>query len=198
MDRVTFSTILREAIVAAVAAFRANHPSEAPYAFALIGGQSANYLGYAVATDAGLLRTVAHYENLGYRYQAWEWERFDNREQLAIWLRWANPDDGWYYEDFPERLDKAREQLLEAAPFVDDIAYEEFCTDVLATLQDLPAWQHQANDCNLVVGFTWGEDPRDFLRTATRCNPYRKVIQFWTEHWQADELDRRIKTPSHP
>jgi hypothetical protein len=65
-------------------------------------------------------------------------------------------------------------QLVEARAFGEGAEeFEQFCTDVLASLQKETAWQPWSG-C-VVVGFTYGEDPRDFHRTATRANPYPLV-----------------------
>lgn len=198
MDGPKFAEALRYAIVGGWQQFRQQYAAETPYAFVLIGGQSANYLGYAVATEEGLRRVAAEYDRRGYRYQGWDWEEFDNCAKLTLWLRWANPDDGWHYGDFPERF-RVQSQLDESVAsgvFGDDAGeFEELCTNVLASLQNLPAWQEQVVGGRVVVGFTYGEDPRDFLRTATRANPYPMVRQLWTEYRQADELASRIKSP---
>src|SRR5690349_5959474 len=119
MIRLSFGDSLRQAILAALHEFARLHQSETPYAFALVAGQAGNYLGYAVATEQGLLRVATEYERRGYRYQGNDREQFDNREKLAIWLRWANPDDGWTYGDFPERFEVQRvlHQLRESGEF---------------------------------------------------------------------------------
>src|SRR5262245_21921556 len=114
-----FAEILREAILTAMGEFRRQHPSETPYAFALVGGSAEDWLGYAVATEQGLVRVGSEYDRRGYRYQAQDWEQFDNREKLATWLRWANPDDGWMYGELSERfgVPAAMRQLLDAGEF---------------------------------------------------------------------------------
>jgi hypothetical protein len=163
-----------------------------------VGGQGSDYLIYALATEEGLRRVAAEYDRLGYRYQGEDWEEFDNREKLALWLRWANPDDGWHFGDFPKRfrVQPQLEELVRSGGLGDNGKdFEEFCTEVLASLQGLPAWREQTAGGPVVVGFTYGEDPRDFLRTATRANPYPLVRRMWEEQRQADELNQRIKPP---
>ena len=242
-----FPEILRHAIIDACRRQRFARPAETPYAFALIGGQCANYLGYAVATEQGLKDVADRYHDRGWRYEGFKHERFDNREKLATFLRWANPDDGWRYDDFddsfqiqpmlqqwastsgaettdddlegsvhrpgtgsffPRRALDARHRPKTAVrqfagknvpvPFDgrERLHLEEFCTDVLASLQAFAEWQAEPSAAQLIIGFTWGEDPRDFLRTATRANPYPKVLELWSEQWQAGELARRITSPS--
>ena len=191
-----FANLLRQAMFGAWSEFIHAQPADHPYAFSLIGGQCGNYLGYAVATEEGLRRVAAEYDRRGYRYQGWEWEEFDNFEKLSIWLRWANPDDGWQYGDFPEhfKVQPALAQLIEAGTLGEDAEeFEEFCTDVLASLRNESEWQPWRG--RVAVGFTYGADCRDFLRTATRANPYPLVRKVWSEHWHAEELSRRISAP---
>jgi hypothetical protein len=152
-------------VIGALSDFRQQVPKESPYALAIILGQCGNYLGYAVATEEGLRRVAQQYAAKGYRYQAWEWEEFDNLERLGTWLRWANPDDGWHYEDFPERFEVARllASLVERRAFGEDAEeLEEFCTEALAGLQSDPDWLAVVAAYQLAVGVTSGNDPRIF------------------------------------
>lgn len=68
---------------------------------------------------------------------------------------------------------------------------EEFCTDVLLGLQSDADWLAVADE-RVVVGVTFGSDPRDFLRTATRANRYGVVRKLWAEHWRGEELSSKI------
>jgi hypothetical protein len=199
MNRSKFAETLREAILTVMNEFRQRHPSETPYAFALVADSAEGWLGYAVAIEEGLLKVASEYESRGYRYQAHDWEQIDNRARLATWLRWANPDDGWVYGDFPERFGVlvTLRWLLDSGEFGEDgDGIEEFCVGVLASLDDMPGWRERTGLTGggpVVVGFTYGEDPRDFLRTATRANPYTLVRRLWDEYWQADEIEPKIK-----
>ena len=112
MDRPDFARTLRHAIVGALAEFRRRVPDESPYAFAIILGQCGDYLGYAVATEEGLRWVAAEYAARGYRDQGCGGEERDNLERLAEWLRWANPDDGWTYGDFPDGFGIAPELAI--------------------------------------------------------------------------------------
>jgi hypothetical protein len=90
----------------------------------------------------------------------------------------------------------AMRQLLDAGEFGEDgEGFEEFCTGVLAPLNDLLGWREltRLTGAPVVVGFTYGEDPRDFLRTVTRANPYPLVRRLWGEYWQADEFNPKIQ-----
>jgi len=197
ITREQFAQCLQQAVVGAFQEFRDTNPFESPYAFAIILGQVGNYLGYASATEEGLRRTALEYQRLGYRYQSWAHEECDQLEKLAAWLRWANPDDGWRYGEFPSRfqVQPGLHALVAAAAFGEDATQlEEFCTEVLSSVTADPRWQalQQDQSRSVIVGVTAGEDPRDFLRTATRCNPYSVVEQLWAEHWQGDEFSSRI------
>ena len=102
MDRPTFSLTLRRAIADALSEHLRAAPEETPCAFAVILGQFGNSLGYAIATEEGLVRVADDYFTKGSRCQRREWEAFDDRQRLAEWLRWVNPDDGWHYGSFAE------------------------------------------------------------------------------------------------
>jgi hypothetical protein len=199
MTRAMFAETLRDAILTALIDFGEQHPSETPYAFALVGGLNEGCLGYAMATEQRLLSTAEKYDLDGYRYQSFDWEQFDNREKLATWLRWANPDDGWMYGDFSDHFEVqvALRQLLDSGEFHEDVeGFEEFCTEILYSLNELPGWRELSGVTGgkpIIVGFTDGENPRDFLRTATRANPYPFVMRLWRESWQVDEIDPKIK-----
>jgi hypothetical protein len=198
MDRSEFARVLRRAVVGALSEFRRQSAGESPYALAIILGQVGNYLGYAVATEEGLRKVASNYDAKGYGYRGWEWEKFNNLERLATWLRWANPDDGWQYGDFPDRFDVARllAALVDAEAFGKDAEeLEEFCTDVLAALQSDAEWLSAVGADRIFVGVTSGEDPREFLRTATRANPFALVRELWWEYQRGEELSRKILPP---
>jgi hypothetical protein len=199
LDRSEFAQVLQRAVVAALSEFRRQSPGECPYALAIILGQAGNYLGYTVATEEGLRRVASKYAAAGYCYQGWEWEEFDNLERLAVWLRWANPDDGWRYGDFAARFGVTRQlaALVENGAFGEDAEeLEEFCTEALAALQHDLEWLSVVAADQVVVGVTFGSDPRDFLRTATRANSYSLVRQVWAEYCRCEELSNKIRPPA--
>jgi len=199
LDCSEFARILQRAVVSGLAEFRRQRPDESPYALAIILGQVGNYLGFAVATEEGLQRVASNYADDGYRYQGWNGENSDNLEYLANWLRWANPDDGWHYCDFPDCFGIAAllADLVKNGAFGEDAEeLEGFCIEVLAALQADPEWASVVADNKVVVGVTFGSDPRDFLRSATRANEYRLVRQLWAEHWRGEELSNKIPPPS--
>ncbi|WP_165068841.1 DUF4303 domain-containing protein [Paludisphaera rhizosphaerae] len=196
MDRSTFAQTLQRAIVEEFRDFRQRYPDETPYAFALILGQVGNWLGYSVATEQGLRRVAADYYVKGYRYQGHAWEAFDDLEKLSAWLRWANPDDGWLLGEFPDSsgVAGALAFLVESGAFGEDAEeLEELCTDVLAALQTDADWYSVTSGGRVIVGVTYGEDPRDYLRTATRANSFNAVRRLWSEQWLCEQLSARIQ-----
>lgn len=198
MDRSEFAGVLQRAVVGLLSEFRYQAPHESPYALAVIPGQSGGGLSCALATEEGLQEVAARYADLGYRYRGWEWEEFDNQERLAVWLRWANPDDGWKFVDFPDRFGIAPllAGLVGCGAFGQDAEeLEEFCTESLSALQANDDWLASSMAERIVVGVTYGEDPRDFLRTATRANSYTVVQRLWVEHMRGEELSSRISSP---
>lgn len=191
----SFSSLLRDALIDAWAGFCQSRPAESPYAFAVIIGQS-GYLGNAIATDVGLAEMVAWYVKRGYSYQGPGQETCDNPERLAAWLRWANPDDGWRLGGFDERfrVGQALYELETSGAFGEGTeGLEEFCVDVLAALAASNAWRKEPPACQVVLGATYGEDPRDFLRTATRCNPYPLVKKLWAQYAEAEHLSHHVR-----
>ena len=199
MDRPAFAKALQDAVVRALDEFRSTTQGQTPYAFALMPGQVANYLGYAVGTEERLREVAAEYAGKGYRYRGAEWEQFDNCEQLATWLRWANPDDGWHYRNFPDSsgITNALASLVECGAFGEDAeGLEEFCTETLVSIRSDPAWLRIASGDGIIVGVTSGESPRDYLRTATRANSFEAVRQLWAEYWLGEELSGQIERPS--
>lgn len=195
MERSTFATALQEAVVNALIDFRRQVQGEHPYALSIILGQCGNYLGYAIATEEGLRKVAVRYASRGYRYQGHHGEQFDNLEQIAAWLRWANPDDGWHHLEFPEHVGIAPmlADLVTTGALGEDAAdLEEFCTEVLAELQFDSHWlAATASEC-VVLGVTSGNDPRDFLLTATRANRFSVVRQLWAEYWRGEDLSDAI------
>lgn len=202
MDRAALAQRLRDSVIAAVQSIRYERPAEHPYAFALVGGQAGNYVGFAVATEEGLRETAIKYGERGYRYEGWEWEHADNVERLSVWLPWASPDDGWHYGDFDdsESLCHALRELFARGVLRDDDgSFEAFCADeVLQPLSRDPHWTRDPLSATLTLGFTYADDPRHFLRSATRANPYPRVLDLWRQHWRAEEIDHRIKRRSTP
>jgi hypothetical protein len=194
-DRSTLARRLRTSIVEALRRFRQDRPDDHPYAFALIGGQGGDYVGFAVATEQDLLRTARSYAADGYRCnRAFAWAPAEEIERLATWLRWANPDDGWTYGDFDDAGDLSVDltRLCGDAERPED-ELESFCVDeVLVPLVNDPTWAGGRVLGSLTFGFTTGEDPQQFLRSATRVNAYPRVRDLWRQFEQAEELGRRV------
>lgn len=197
MNRTEFATLLRTSLIEELRSFRERNPGETPYALALLPGQCGDGLDYAIATEEGLQRVAAKYYEMGYRYRKrWRWEAADSLEKLVEYLRWANPDDGWHYGDFDARprVMKSFQRLVAQGKFGEEASeLEEFCTEVLASLQDDPAWQSLASDHPVIVGVTWGSNPRDFLLTATRANRFAAAQALWGEFWRGEEVGARIQ-----
>jgi hypothetical protein len=199
MDRGAFADELHLQIVADLRRFRDAHPDETPYGYGLLGGQpGAPYLASVVATEEGLRRVAAKYVERGYRYKGFMEERPATARELAALLRWANPADGWYEWGLPDhkRIQQALVALIDSGGLGErGDEFEEFCMDVLGSLQTVPEWRAEMARGPVIVGFTYGSDRRDFLRTATRANPYSLVQRLWREEWKASELRPRLMAP---
>lgn len=192
-----FARVLRRAVVAALAGQRREVPDESPYALALIRCQVEDYLGYAIATEEGLHRVAARYEAKGYRSPG---EPAGQMDRLRAWLRWANPDDGWRYGDFPDESGVAGDlkRLVRAEAFgpeADDL--EAFCVDALAALRADPEWLAAAAGLPRppIVGVTLGVDPEDFLRTACEANDPEAVRRLRAEFQLGEQLAEKTRRP---
>ena len=84
MNRAALTQYLRDAIVTAVRAFRRERPGEQPYAFALVGGQAGNYIGFAIATEEGLGETAKRYVEWGdiSAMKVGDWEEVDHAREV--------------------------------------------------------------------------------------------------------------------
>ena len=194
MDCSEFTPILRNAIIAAVKQYCDENPTETPYGLAIIPGQLCNYLMFAIATEERLLETAGSYEASGYKYNG-TIEGKTNLEILTAWLRWANPDDGWKFGEFPAESGIADNlnAVVEEEEFADDLdEFVAYCNEVLATLWDDPDWKSLQNKGEIVVGVTWGEDPNDYVWSAEECNPKHLVDKLQEEFNQCEKLSDDI------
>jgi hypothetical protein len=199
VDRVALTNELRVQIVADLRQFRETRPHETVYAYGLLGAPSGQpWLVSVIATEEMLQRTAIRYVEHRYRYRGSMEDRPATAEELATWLRWGNPDDGWYHWGLTdnEHVQRTLIAFSETGGLGENAElFEEFCTDVLTLLQTIAEWREGVIRCPVIVGFTYGSDPRDFLRTATRANPYPLVRQLWQEQARANELGRRLLPP---
>ncbi|MBI1323436.1 DUF4303 domain-containing protein [bacterium] len=196
MEKAKFLLTLKCAIVKSFAEFRSSNPRETPYALAVIPGQTGNGVEFAVATEEGLIRVAQRYAAMGYRYRGYEATSDDNLKKLGSWLRWSNPDDGWTYgnSEWTREIHVSLASLVRRGEFGDDAEMlEEFCMDeVLISLRTDSAWSEVTSGARVVLGVTSGENPRDFLRTATRANDYESVLRLWSEFRLGEEMSELI------
>jgi hypothetical protein len=196
MKTTEFASCLQQAVRTAWRDYLKENAAHSPYAFALIEGQCGGYLLYAIASESGLNTVVAKYDKRGYRYRGKAGEEFDNHEKLAHWLRWANPDDGWAFNKFPpiSAVEKGLSAL--AGAFGEDAEkLEDFCVEVLTSIQNSESPLSRPDGEQAIVGVTRGENPSDFLRTATRCNRDAAVQRLLSEYRLGEEAGRKIKQP---
>ena len=178
-----YNVDLKNAILNELETFVKNHASDTVYGMAMVMGQLGNYLGLAFATENGLEKISTKY--LNHKTSNWQEQRlYTDIENLKTWLKWANPDDGWHYVDFSEKhcIDKYLEELTK------EISAEEINKEIEKNcIQALQNKEFEKFD--IIFGITYGEDPDDFLRTATQINTLEKVKQLWRDTKAARELD---------
>ncbi|NEO86271.1 MAG: DUF4303 domain-containing protein [Spirulina sp. SIO3F2] len=188
-----FKHLFNQSVLRSFSRFIHKHGDERPYALAISTGQTCNYLGFAVATEEKLVQTARDYAaELSYRYEAHKWENDNLQEKLQIWLRWSNPDDGWYYKDF-DNSDKLQQFLKRLSKQENcDEQLECLCIESLRLLVRETVWQELTLPFSTTIGITPGENPDDFLRTATMINDYSTTMRLWSEYHQIRELDARL------
>ena len=162
--------LLTDAIASILRQFRIDHPSDTMYAFALVAPAEGTHICCAIATEQTLDAVTQQYAKSGY-YQA---KSGGTIALLRQELRWANPDDGWYYYMF----DNDAPILNELAKAFDSNAIEMFdgateatCIQALRQLDQDGAFGTKDTRGRVTIGFTDGEDPEVFVQTATQLNP---------------------------
>ena len=161
--------MLTDAIVSILRQFKTDHPSDTMYAFALVASAEGTHICCAIATEQTLDAVAQKYAKSGYQAKSG-----DTIALLRQELRWANPDDGWYYYMF----DNNAPILNELAKAFDSNAIEMFdgtteatCIQALQQLDQDGAFGIGDTRERITVGFTDGEDPEVFVQTAAQLNP---------------------------
>jgi hypothetical protein len=90
-------------------AFRREHPTEKVYGLKFIISTDDASLIPTIATEEGLTRVAEKYARRGYTAR-----EGDTLATLRTYLRWANPDDGWYFLRGDPKLDEASKLLDDA------------------------------------------------------------------------------------
>ncbi|MBO6514817.1 MAG: DUF4303 domain-containing protein [Phycisphaerales bacterium] len=146
-----------DAMLRSLTEFKASNPTETIYAVALVQSASGRWVHCAIATEERL-ETCAQ----GYNAKS-------SLEMVKTWLRWANPDDGWFQQTF-DHFGQSN-HLLGAAidcekleAYGDDVI--ELNCRVLGRLRDEDALKD-----SVVVGLTHGDDPEAFVFYASQLNP---------------------------
>ena len=103
-------TSLKKAVLDELKIFISENPNDKCYGVAIIPGQVGNYLSVALATVSGLEKVAKEYYDPN--KQTWEEQRlYGNIENLKIWLKWFNPDDGWLYINLTDKHNELKSHL---------------------------------------------------------------------------------------
>jgi hypothetical protein len=170
--------------------FRREHPGEDLYAFALVPSPHHDGIICAFATEQGLDRVAGRYLASGSGSR-----EGDPLPLLRQWLRWANPDDGWYFygngDDPFARL--VPEYQGKGRPWTPPL-----CIEALQRLDAEGTFGAGADRERVVIGVTYGEDPEDFARFAKDSNPAAVWARMRQEMDRCWDLSRSglLTTPS--
>lgn len=196
MDRLKFSRLLQRSILAALKEFQDENPDESIYAVGIQADTEEFEVVCYLTTEEVLQEVAEQYYDEGYRY-AGGIEREMTVKWLALWLRWYGlatlPSD--VNLPYGVKIDRGFMTLLDAGEFgPDHDGVEPYLVEVLAKLAASKPWRELA-DRDIVVGLLDFEDPRVFLRTATRINDYTLVRRLWAEYEAGEAVDQDLDSP---
>lgn len=180
-------------VLSIVHQFESDHPYDQMYAFALMATAEGTWIGVAIATEQTLETVAQSYLQKGYQATTG-----NTLALLHLGLRWANPDDGWYYYDLPEPSSFLEQ--LQAAFDAHAIEYFDGSTVniCLAALQQLDG-NHTFGTGkvreNITLGFTYGEDFKDFVTFAEQLNPAAQVKRVRQELETGDTAWEQLTSP---
>ena len=180
-------------VLSIVHQFESDHPYDQMYAFALMATAEGTWIGVAIATEQTLETVAQSYLQKGYQATTG-----NTLALLHLGLRWANPDDGWYYYDLPEPSSFLEQ--LQAAFDAHAIEYFDGSTVniCLAALQQLDGNHTFGTGIvreNITLSFTYGEDPRDFVTFAEQLNPTAQIKRVRQEQEAGDTAWDQLQSP---
>jgi hypothetical protein len=183
------ASVLDRAAARVIANFRYLH-DEQIYGFAFVAPPEGTWVTCAFATEEGLTRVAADYARLGYRTR-----RRDPMPLLRSWLRRANPDDGWHWEHFSARFIRGWRRPYRAGELdLYDGSCAHICAIALRCLERRGVFGH-ADDDRVTAGFTFGDDPRDFVRYARHVNSRRVFARLRAEIRAGEAAEKLIRPP---
>ena len=158
--------LLETAITTAVDRFRAEHPDDLLYGFALSITSSSPQIQAAFATEERLSNYTKRY--------CLNRDQTLTPELLVIKrteLRWSSLDQGWLINDLTEtNLDQALAQVANHEEI------EAVCIEVLRALDQKGLFGQGESRYQVTIGVTQDQDPHRFLQRAKQLNP-EPVIQ---------------------
>jgi Domain of unknown function (DUF4303) len=158
---------LSQVVIATIDKFKTEHFNEKLYAFAFVASPEGDSVHCAFATEEGLTNIAAEYTS---RYPSIS--KDDSLETQRVSLRWLNPDDGWYYYSFGDIFDDfwSKPFAMNDLELFDE-STENICVNTLKRLDEMGLFGKDGDRNSIIVGFTYGSDPDDFLHFAKEVNP---------------------------
>lgn len=174
---------IEDAIVSAIectlADFRTVNPTEDIYGVALVRSAIGNHVHLAIATEQRLQACADNYSN--------NLELEDKRK----WLRWANPDDGWFQDTFSQ-FETASSELTAAINSGDLEEYDDRTSEILCGAIQRVIESGAAGE-GVAFGITHGEDPQEFVYWATYLNPESISQLVESQFAESQELEDAIE-----
>lgn len=190
---IELSAKLSTAVKSILENFYLEHPTDNMYAFALVAPAEGTSISCSIATEQ-TLSDIAQW----YALQGYEAKSGDTLTILRQLLRWANPDDGWYFYSFQEdepiltELNKAFDSKIIK---MFDGTTEVICIEALRQLDRDGAFGIGEIRQQITLGFTYGEDPEDFVKFAAQLNSPDTVWRTQRELKDSYDIGKNIKTP---
>jgi Domain of unknown function (DUF4303) len=179
--------------------FRRTHPQEKVYGLKFIISTDDASLIPTIATEEGLTRVAEKYARLGYSAR-----EGDTLTTLRTFLRWANPDDGWYFLRGDSKIDEAEELLHEAErnKIIRNAkqAMENLALEVLRALSEAGAFDTGEPGKEIVANLTYqDESDKQKLAWARVANTPVVFARFEQELQAARHAAfHRVRSPNRP
>jgi len=137
-----------------------------------------NHVHLAIATEQRLEQCAANYSN-----------NLDF-EAKKTWLRWANPDDGWYQDTF-SHFETASSELAASIASGDLEEFDDRISEILCAALNRVIESGTAVN-GVTYGITHGEDPQEFVYWATQLNSEEVKQQIASQFAESQEIEKTI------
>ncbi|MBB3210761.1 uncharacterized protein (DUF2237 family) [Rhodopirellula rubra] len=156
-----------------------NAYDETVYAVALVPSSVGYHVHCAIATEERLASCAESYKN-----------NLDSATKQT-WLRWANPDDGWF-QDTHKHFEAASALLSDAIRGGELSEFDERIVEMLCEALSIVVASDAAMT-DAVFSVTHGVEPQEFLYWASKINVDQKLERLQSEFAASQEAESQIE-----